>query len=94
LVDAGTINFLLQRFWASDKSICAPVSGGKRGLPVCFGKKHYPALRRITGDIGARYIIRNNREDVLLVYVEKTGLFVDVDVEPDVEWLLKNLKKT
>ncbi|MGD8257107.1 MAG: nucleotidyltransferase family protein [Desulfobacterales bacterium] len=92
LVDADTINNLLQRFWASDKSICAPIFLGKRGHPVCFDKKIYPLIMGISGDIGARDIIKRNISDVLFIEVENSEVFLDVDNESDVTDLMKNLR--
>lgn len=91
LVDADTINDLLHRFWASDKSICAPISHGKRGHPVCFGRKIFPSIMRISGDIGARDILKRNINDVLFIEAENTDVFVDVDDESDITNLMKKL---
>lgn len=92
LVDADTINNLLHRFRASDKSICAPISRGKRGHPVCFSKKLYPLIMRISGDIGARDIVERNISDILFIEAENSEVFFDVDNESDVTDLMGKLR--
>ena len=91
LVQSDTINFLLNSFRGSDKLICAPVFQGKRGLPVCFCKTLYPSLKRITGDIGARDILKKNIDTVLFVEVDKSDTIFDVNHESDVEKLMAEL---
>ncbi len=41
LLDARTIGFLLEAFWASEKEICVPLAKGMRGHPVIFGSAFY-----------------------------------------------------
>jgi len=92
LLSKDTINFMLSRFWASDKGICVPVHKGKRGLPVCFSNAFYDDLFNITGDIGAREIIKNKPEHVLSVEIGDSDCFFDVDNEADLGRLLSRMK--
>jgi molybdenum cofactor cytidylyltransferase len=93
LLDNDTINTLLDRFRASDRDICVPVYKGTRGLPVCFGKRFFPDIMDITGDIGAREIIQKNPEHVLTVELENADCFLDVDNKSDVATLLSRFEK-
>jgi molybdenum cofactor cytidylyltransferase len=93
LLDSDTINILLERFRTSDRDICVPVCRGTRGLPVCFGKRFFPDIMDITGDIGAREIIQKNPEHVLSVELENTDCFLDVDNKSDVTALLSRFEK-
>jgi molybdenum cofactor cytidylyltransferase len=94
LLDSDTINILLDRFRTSDRDICVPVCRGTRGLPVCFGKRFFPDIMDITGDIGAREIIQKKPEHVLTVELENPDCFLDVDNKSDVAALLSSFQKT
>jgi molybdenum cofactor cytidylyltransferase len=89
MVDSGMINLLLHRFWNSDKDICTATHHGKRRNPVIFSKKWYDRLLEIKGDIGARKIIAANTRHVLMVKVEESKYFYDIDTDKDYENLLR-----
>jgi len=91
LIDAGAINFLLSHFWSSDKDICVPVQGKRRGNPTCFSCRCYDQILGTRGDTGAREIIRRNPDDVLLVEIGNPSFFLDVDCAEDLEQLLELL---
>lgn len=79
-----TINLILDRFRSSDKDICVPVHEGKRGFPVCINSRYYSDIFNITGDKGAREIIKDNPDDVLYLEIEDPGCFRDIDRETDI----------
>jgi molybdenum cofactor cytidylyltransferase len=83
MVQAGTIDHLLERFWNSGKNICVPVYRGKRGNPTIFSHALYGRLMAIEGDTGARQIILENPDQVLSVEVEDPLGFVDIDSHAD-----------
>jgi molybdenum cofactor cytidylyltransferase len=58
-------------------AIVAPVCAERRGHPVLFGAAHFPALAQLTGDIGARALLRAAR--VVEVVVEDPGVLTDID---------------
>ena len=89
LVDAETINCLLDKFWSADKDIGVPTYRGKRGTPSIFRKNFYPQIMKITGDTGARQIIREHPDRVLEIEIKDPRLFLDVDTAED----LKRIKK-
>jgi molybdenum cofactor cytidylyltransferase len=89
LVDAATINFLLEKFWSADKDICVPTFHGKRGNPSIFSRKFYKKIMEIKGDIGARQIIKTHRERVLEIEVKNPLFFLDVDTPEDFEKIKK-----
>jgi molybdenum cofactor cytidylyltransferase len=84
-VEPATIDLLIQRFRDSHKSICVPVHKGRRGLPVCIGSQFYPDILDITGDMGARNIIKNNPDQVLRVEIDNPDCFFDIDDEHDLK---------
>ena len=89
LLDAATINWLLDKFWSADKDICVPTFHGKRKNPCIFGQKFYKPLMEVKGDIGARQIIKTHPERVLEVELKNSLFFLDVDAPEDFEKIKK-----
>ena len=83
MLDSETINMLLEQFWISEKDICVPVFQGQRGNPVIFSQKFFDHLLKITGDIGAREIIKNHPENVFEVEIKNPVCFMDIDTQSD-----------
>jgi molybdenum cofactor cytidylyltransferase len=92
MLDSKTIDMLLEQFWSSNKDICVPVFEGKRGNPVIFSQKFYTHLAKITGDIGARNIIKNHPETVLTFEIKNPLCFIDIDTQCDFDKLVELLK--
>ena len=92
-VSYKVINHILKSFKAADKDICVPVYKGKRGLPVCFTDAFYDDMLNISGDMGAREIIRNNPLKIQTVEIEDPVCFMDIDEEADLEQLEFFLKR-
>lgn len=84
-VDTAVVNRLLRSFHHSGKGICVPVHGGRRGLPVCFRHPFYDAIMQISGDRGARDIIRDHPEQVLQVNIDNPDCFYDIDTKDDLD---------
>ena len=87
LVTPEDIDRLLEAFWGSDKDICVPMHGHRRGNPTIFGGNLYDELLRIRGDEGARGVIDAHGPDVRYVEVDDPSGFLDVDTEQDLEAL-------
>jgi molybdenum cofactor cytidylyltransferase len=89
LVDAATINCLLNKFGSEDKDICIPTFHGKRGNPSIFSQKFYKHIMEIKGDIGARQIVKTHPERVLEIEIKNPLFFLDVDTPADFEKINK-----
>jgi molybdenum cofactor cytidylyltransferase len=63
--------------------IAAPVRGGRRGNPVAFGVACLPELLALSGDEGARHILK--RHPVTEVEVDDPGIFQDIDAPSDLK---------
>jgi molybdenum cofactor cytidylyltransferase len=61
--------------------IAAPVFEGRRGNPVAFGALHLPALLAMTGEHGARALLKS--APVLEVAVSDPGILRDIDTPND-----------
>ena len=89
LVDASAIDYLLDSFWSAEKDICIPTIDGKRGNPVTFTNTLYPQIMNITGDMGARRVIRSHPERILEIEINNPHLFMDIDTPQDLERIKK-----
>jgi molybdenum cofactor cytidylyltransferase len=63
--------------------IAAPVWNGRRGNPVAFGARYLPELLALSGDQGARSILKTTR--VTEVEVPDPGILRDIDTSADLQ---------
>ncbi len=69
---------------ADGASIVAPVFQGERGFPVYLpGKWRSQLISDVSGDQGARRIIRQNREDFTQVETDDRGVVTDLNQKSD-----------
>lgn len=68
---------------AGGQDIAIPYYDGKRGHPVTFGAKYLPRLRALTGDQGAKALLREVPERIRAVQVTDPGIVMDVDTPGD-----------
>lgn len=64
---------------ASADSILLPRCQGQPGHPVFFGRTFWPQLMHLTGDEGARAVVRAHPDHCVWVDVEDAGVLRDVD---------------
>ncbi len=81
-VPALVIEALIAAFTSPD-AIVLPVFAGRRGHPVLFGANHFPALRALSGDRGARDVLAEASSDVIEVGCEAPGIHQDIDTPED-----------
>lgn len=87
-VDPSTLSALVAAWRPlGPRGIVAPTCKGERGHPVVLGRDHFPALRSLSGDSGARTILKDHAADVKLVPVEDPGVLIDLDRPSDLERL-------
>lgn len=60
-------------------SLAAPSHDGRRGHPVGFARAWFSQLTALTGDQGARAILENNRQQLVLCPVDDPGVIQDID---------------
>jgi molybdenum cofactor cytidylyltransferase len=70
---------------AGTDAIVQPSCEGKPGHPVGFGNSHFSALQSLSGDTGARSIIKNLNDQVIEVPVSDPGVLQDVDQPADLD---------
>lgn len=64
---------------AEGREIGVPTHNGKRGNPVLWGRRFFPEMHEISGDVGARHLIGANESLVYEVEFEDTGVLMDLD---------------
>lgn len=80
---------LADRTFQTGKPIVASTYGGVMGAPCAFARSEFPRLLTLTGDVGARGLVRSGEEPVETV--EFAGANVDVDTPDDVRRLIPAL---
>ncbi|HEX7043107.1 MAG TPA: nucleotidyltransferase family protein [Burkholderiales bacterium] len=64
--------------------LAAPVHAGRRGHPVGFARAYYRDLIALSGDEGARRILRRDAARMLLLPVDDPGIHRDIDTPEDI----------
>jgi molybdenum cofactor cytidylyltransferase len=64
-------------------SIVIPTYQAQRGHPVGFAAKFRNALENLHGDEGARSIIKNHPNEVVLLPCNDAGILADIDTQED-----------
>lgn len=82
-VTPDIIDALIATYDADDAEIVMPSYGGLPGNPVLFRRTVFPELLAITGDRGARDIIKARRDAVIHVPFPNLSPPLDVDTEAD-----------
>lgn len=67
---ADHIAALIEAAETGGRSIVASVRGGRRMPPVLFAARHFPDLRQLEGDVGARALIEAHAAEVAEVPAE------------------------
>ncbi len=69
---------------ASASTIVLPRHAGQYGHPVIFGRDFWAALARLSGDEGARSLVRGQQGCCTVVEVDDAGVLLDVDTPEQV----------
>jgi len=79
-VTAGHLDRLIAAFNPVEgRAIIVPTVNGKRGNPVLFARRYFPAMKDTAGDTGARHVIGQNPDDVAEVAMSDPGTLIDLD---------------
>ncbi len=75
----------LVRAWQGSqaKAIVVPTWNGRRGNPVLWDSSFFQAMRRVTGDAGARHLIGEYADYVIEVAMDDAAVLVDIDTPED-----------
>ena len=78
-IKASTIQALMDTARDNINRIIVPVMDGRRGNPVILPRCVFASLGALTGDAGARQIMRELGDEVIEVAVDDPAIFADID---------------
>lgn len=61
------------------RSIVVPTHSGKRGNPVLWDRRFFPAMTALSGDVGARHLIGEHADEVIEIEAGDSTVLFDVD---------------
>ncbi len=76
-VQPGTLDRLAAAY--SGQAAIFPTCQGQRGNPVLLGRSLFPQILRLTGDEGARALLKSTPEQVAELAVDDPGILRDID---------------
>jgi len=73
--------------------ILIPTFQGKRGHPTYFPRRFFKDILEAPLDIGARYVLKQRKEEILEIPVDDEGILLDIDTRSDFFKAMKLFKK-
>ena len=83
-LESETISRLKNEATFYPSQIIVPKFGTATGHPVCFPNRFYRELGLLSGDIGAKRIVRSNLECVRFIKTSDRGVTLDIDTLSDI----------
>lgn len=83
LVTPDTVRTLICVQRKSGASVVRPVSNGRHGHPVIFGRDLFADLHRADPAQGAKPVVRAHAADMIEVPIDDEGAFTDIDTRED-----------
>jgi len=71
----------------NNKCIVAPSYKGKRGNPILIGRKFFPDILNLQGDMGAKNILDKNSNNIYFIPQSDSSILIDIDTKNDYEKL-------
>ena len=79
-ISASHVDKLIAAFDPKEgRSICVPVTGGRRGNPTLWAREFFDEMATVKGDVGAKHLIGIHEERVCEVAFDDDGVLTDVD---------------
>jgi molybdenum cofactor cytidylyltransferase len=91
-INAELINQLISQYHDECElcHIVAPRYKGKRGNPVLWDKRYFNEMKNLSGDQGAKSLLKKYADDIAMVEVASDSIFIDVDTPKDNVLLTKS----
>jgi molybdenum cofactor cytidylyltransferase len=64
-------------------SIVVPICQGKKANPVSFGSRFFSELQNLSGDTGAREILKRHPDSIKRIEITEHGVLDDIDTPAD-----------
>jgi molybdenum cofactor cytidylyltransferase len=77
LITPDLINKIID--YGADDKIIVPIKNGKQGKPVFFGSDFREDLMALSGDVGAKKVIKENQSSVVEIEIQSNAIFKDFD---------------
>ena len=90
-INANIINRLLHEYLASRLPLGSIKTENRRSHPVIFGRKLYPEIHQLKGDLGARDLFIKYRDQACLVEPEEDYKDMDIDTLDDYLEFIKEI---
>ena len=79
-----SVGKVIQAFRAhACERIAQPIHDGRAGHPLLFPTRCVEELRALSGDVGAKAILRRESANLIRVEVESPGIYLDMDTPDD-----------
>ena len=95
-ITSKTYNILIEKFKkfynSSTPLIILPEYNGETGNPVILSNHFFSELKEISGDIGAKYLIKKNKKYIKKVNISDSYILEDIDDLEKYRELIKNEK--
>ena len=86
LVSSAQMDQLIAQFKPDlGLDIVVPVSKGRRGNPVLWGRRYFDKMQALEGDTGARDLLLEHAPNVTSVEMSDEAVFLDIDIPADLE---------
>jgi molybdenum cofactor cytidylyltransferase len=93
LVSAATVRTLIAAQRERGAPVVRPVSNGRHGHPVIFGRALFQELQDADPAQGAKPVIRAHAGEMIEVPIHDEGAFTDIDTQEDYERIIGPLVK-
>lgn len=88
LVSSATVRTLMETQRVSGAPIVRPVSNGRHGHPVIFGRELFAELHRADPAEGAKPVVRAHAAEMIEVPIDDEGAFTDVDTPEEYQRII------
>ena len=82
-ISKNIFNKLHTEIKTNKKEIFVPIKNNKIGNPIGFKLSMINQLKKISGDRGAKFIIKRNRPKIKYIRTKSLGIFKDIDLIKD-----------
>lgn len=91
-ISASSIKNLMNEFIKSNKGLACVEYNGCLGNPTIFAKSYEGALMSLEGDIGGKYIINRNLDDLMTIKIYDKLEITDIDTKKELENIIKHTR--
>ena len=88
LVSVATVRTLIGAQREHGAPVVRPVSNGRHGHPVIFGRALFAELRGADPAQGAKPVVRAHAAEMIEVPIDDEGAFTDIDTREDYERII------